>query len=200
MSSYTIISGSTRAGSQSGKVARYLQAELGALGAGEVSLFDLASHPLQQWHEGFWSETPPDPNWTAMSAVLEVSDAFVLVAPEWNGMAPPALMNLFLLAGGELAHKPALIVTVSAGPGGAYPVAELRAYGYKNTQICYIPEQVVVRNVKAMLNDAEPASERDRRLRDRITYGLQVLGAYAEGLAGVRAKGVIDRGRFPNGM
>lgn len=41
-------------------------------------------------------------------------------------MVPAALKNLFLLCtGGEIAHKPALIVAVASGQGGADLVAEL---------------------------------------------------------------------------
>ena len=68
------------------------------------------------------------------------------MTPEWNGMATPAIKNFFLyFSSSVLFHKPALIVTVSAGHGGAYPVIELRSSGYKNTKLCYIPEHVIIR-------------------------------------------------------
>jgi hypothetical protein len=116
-------------------------------------------------------------------------------------MAPPALMNVFLMASrGELAHKPALLVAVSAAVGGAYVIAELRVSGAKNTQICYMPEHVILRDVKNLLNGPDPVNETDERARARLDYGLGLLGAYAAALRGVRASGLIDRKAFPNGM
>ncbi len=47
-----------------------------------------------------------------------------------------------------------LIVAVSSGAGGAYPVAELRMSSYKNSRICYIPEQIIIRDVENVLNEA----------------------------------------------
>ena len=76
-----------------------------------------------------------------ISNKLASSDAFIVISPEWHGMAPAGLKNFFLMWGkGELAHKPALIITVSSGDGGSYPVAELRMSSYKNNRICFLPE------------------------------------------------------------
>ncbi len=203
MSVYTLISGSTRPNSQSSKVAGYIASVLAALEAdATVEIVDLAKVPLPGWHEGFWAQgPPPDENWAQVSALLGVSDGLVVVAPEWNGMTPPALMNVFLLAGrGELAHKPALIVTVSAGSGGAYPVVELRTFGYKNTQIVYLPDHVIVRGARHVLNGPEPESDADGALRERIAYSVDVLRVYTEALGFVRRSGVVQRERYPNGM
>ncbi|KKL44680.1 hypothetical protein LCGC14_2363270, partial [marine sediment metagenome] len=94
----------------------------------QVYLFSLANNPLPLWQETIWEG---DPEWaellTPIAEELATSDAFVIVAPEWHGMAPAGLKNFFLMWGnGELAHKPALIVSVSSADGGSYPVAELR--------------------------------------------------------------------------
>ena len=70
-------------------------------------------------------------------------------------------------------HEPGLIVTVSAGAGGSYPVTELRISSYKNTRLCYIPDHVIVRNVGQMLHGDQPAEEHDQALRGRITYSLR---------------------------
>jgi hypothetical protein len=103
---------------------------------------------------------------------------------------------------GELAHKPALIVTVSSADGGAYPVAELRMSSYKNNRICYIPEQVIVRNVESVLNENEADNnpEADQYFRSRFEYALGVLKEYAEALRQVRRSGAADLSVFKNGM
>jgi hypothetical protein len=103
---------------------------------------------------------------------------------------------------GELAHKPALIVTVSSADGGAYPVAELRMSSYKNNRLCYIPEQVIVRNVESVLNDdAEKNNpDADSYFRERIAYALGILKEYSLALRAVRASGAASLEIFKNGM
>ena len=69
-------------------------------------------------------------------------------------MVPAKLKNFLLYCSkDELAHKPALLVSVSAGLGGSYPIAELRISSYKNNRLCYLPENVIIRNIETFLND-----------------------------------------------
>lgn len=201
--SYAIVSGSTRKVSQSSKVARYLVARLQASEPGAaVEHIDLSQVKLPEWNESFWDPTAaPDAAWSQVSASLARSQAIILVTPEWNGMVPPALMNVFLLAGrGELAHKPGMIVAVSASTGGAYSVAELRVSGQKNTQLTYTPDHIIVRDVRNVLNESEPQSDADTYLRGRIDYALRVLGVYSDAFARIRASGVLDPTSYPYGM
>ena len=201
----TIISGSHRKVSQSEKVARFVQRTLEEQKLCEDTwLFSLAENPLPLWDESIWEA---DPAWeqrlAPISAELASSDAFVVISPEWHGQVPSGLKNFFLMWGkGELAHKPALIITVSSADGGAYPVAELRMSSYKNNRICYIPEQVIVRNVESVLNDdpEQNNADADSYFRERIAYALNILKEYARALAQVRASGAADLSRFKNGM
>jgi NAD(P)H-dependent FMN reductase len=201
----SIISGSHRSDSQSEKVSRYIQHALAEKSLCEETwLYLLAGNPLPLWEESIWES---DPDWMAriqpVSEQLAASDGFVIVCPEWHGQVPAGLKNFFLMwSKGELAHKPALIVTVSSADGGAYPVAELRMSSYKNNRLCYIPEQVIVRNVESVLNaDAEKnRAEADRYFRERISYALGVLREYALALIAVRASGAADLRVFKNGM
>ena len=141
-----ILSGSSRPDSQSGKVATYLQQQLQQRGE-QACVLDLAVTPLPLWPAG------PAEHWPAMQAQLVEADALVVIAPEWHGMACPAVKNFFLYASkAELAHKPALLVGVSSGIGGAYPISELRASGYKNCRLCYLPEHLIIRQVEQVLN------------------------------------------------
>lgn len=201
----SIISGSHRVTSQSEKVARFIEKTLqGEKLCDETWLFSLASNPLPLWDEGIWDG---DEQWQRrlqpISAQLTDSDAFVVVAPEWHGQVPSGLKNFFLMWGkGELAHKPALIVTVSSADGGAYPVAELRMSSYKNNRICYIPEQIIVRNVETVLNDDTQKNnpDADAYFRARIKWTLGILKEYAVALRSVRVSGAADTEDFRNGM
>jgi len=201
----SIISGSHRRASQSEKVARFIRRTLEEKTLCEETwLFSLAGNPLPLWDESIWEA---DPDWeqqlAPISAELASSDAFVIVSPEWHGQVPSGLKNFFLMWGkGELAHKPALIVTVSSADGGAYPVAELRMSSYKNNRICYIPEQVIVRNVESVLNDdpAQNSPDADGYFRERIVYALGILREYGLALGKVRASGATELAKFKNGM
>jgi NAD(P)H-dependent FMN reductase len=197
-----LIAGSHRRQSESARVAKYIDGVLHALGVEQTYLFSLADNPLPLWDEGVWEDDPKWAQlWSPIAAELKSSDGLVVVCPEWSGMAPAGLKNFFLLCGGEvLAHKPALIVAVSASMGGAYPVAELRMSSYKNTRLCYIPDHVIIRNVARMLIGDQPADEHDRAIRARLAYSLGVLLEYAKALRQVRASGALDYKSFPYGM
>ncbi|HTN87896.1 MAG TPA: NAD(P)H-dependent oxidoreductase [Sorangium sp.] len=198
-----VISGSHRNGSESGKVARHVQQQLSS--SPDVSstyALDLADNPLPLWDPEAWQPSEKWASaWSPISAELTASDAFVVVVPEWGGMVPAGLKNFFLLCTrGELAHKPALIVAVSASMGGSYPIAELRMSSYKNTYLCYIPDHVIVRNVRGLLNDPAAQSPDDERIRERLRYALGLLLQYGKALQLVRSSGAIDLTRYPYGM
>lgn len=196
-----IICGSGRHNSQSGKIGRYLANEFSAKGH-DSWLLDLGENPLPIWDDSiFQGDEGWKARWSPIAEQLHSCDGFVIISPEWSGMVPAALKNFFLLASrGELAHKAAMIVAVSSGTGGAYPVAELRMSSYKNTRIAYTPEHVIVRDVEQVLNDEQPADENDQRIRTRLNYASEVLLAYSKALNEVRASGVIDLEGFRNGM
>ncbi|MEX6500673.1 NADPH-dependent FMN reductase [Pseudomonas zhanjiangensis] len=180
-----LLAGSSQANSQSAKVAGYLRRrllELGHCAAADASLIDLGATPLPLWpaedHGGAWADC---------AALLREADGVVLVSPEWHGMASPALKNLFVYAGRrELGHKPGLLVGVSAGQGGAYPLSELRASSYKNCRLCYLPEQLIVRQVEAVFNGEAAVDEDDARIRARADWTLDVLVQYARAMRPLR--------------
>ena len=196
----SIISASHRANSQSKKISDFLNNNLlnNKLDL-EIFSLDLADASLPLWSpekkngKGIWEE-----NWSSISDNLNNSDGFILIVPEYGGMATPAAKNIFLLCGdGELAHKPGLIVAVSSGNGGAYPIAELRSSSYKNTHIMWIPENIIIRNVE----EFNPGSHGDKIpewLDDRIDYVLELLLAYVTNMIPLRK--LINRKDFGNGM
>jgi NAD(P)H-dependent FMN reductase len=201
----TIISGSHRQHSQSRKVADFIQDTLLKKNlCEEAEVFSLEGNPLPLWDQGIWeAEEEWESRLSPLRKTLQESGAFVIIAPEWHGQVPAGLKNFFLIAGkNELGHKPALIVSVSSADGGAYPVAELRMSSYKNNRLCYIPEQIIVRNVESVLNinpkDNNP--DADRYFRERITWSLEVLKAYADAMTPIRASGIAFNDKFGNGM
>ncbi|KIQ04910.1 MULTISPECIES: NAD(P)H-dependent oxidoreductase [Pseudomonas] len=193
-----LVAGSSRPDSQSAKVAHFLRQRLIALGKTRAELsqvIDLGTGPLPLW--------PAEDNgtWPDYSQRLKSADAVVVIAPEWNGMAGPAIKNFFIYASkAELAHKPGLLVGVSSGIGGGSPIAELRSSSYKNCRVNYLPEHLIIRQVTKVLNDEQPASEDDGRIRARIDYALDILAQYGEALKPVRANIDLSDPAFTNGM
>ena len=165
----------------------------------DIFSLDLAKASLPLWSpdkkngKGVWGET-----WNSISDNLNMSDGFIFIVPEYGGMATPATKNIFLLCGnGELAHKPGLIVAVSSGNGGAYPIAELRSSSYKNTHIMWIPENIIIRNVEEFSPGAH-GKNIPEWLDDRVDYVLKLLLAYASNMSPLRE--LVNRKDFGNGM
>jgi len=200
----TIISGSHRENSQSTKVAKYYQKVMLNDICDEAPIIDLANNPLPLWDQGIWDG---DEKWTTLLApyreMLSSSDGFVVIAPEWHGQVPAGLKNFFLIFGkNELGNKPAKIVSISSADGGAYPVAELRMSSYKNSRLCYIPEQIIIRNVEKVLNEKpeDNIESADSYFRERIMWSLNILKQYVIALKQVRDSGVTETDKFGNGM
>ncbi len=195
-----VVCGSHRIGSETARIGRFIEKTLDESTWCETTwCLDLGGNPLPLW-------TPEAETEEAVQRVasqLQDSDGFVILSPEWHGMVPAGLKNFFLLyAGGVLAHKPALLVSVSAGMGGAYPIAELRMSSYKNSRICYLPEHLVVRNAAGVFHEeaGKNDAEADRYLRRRLQYALGILREYALALRQVRASGAGDSTEFRAGM
>jgi len=196
----SIISASHRMNSQSKKISSFLKDNLFKIDS-KLNTFvtDLAEAGLPLWSpekkdgKGVWKET-----WKSISWNLNDSDGFILVVPEYGGMATPAAKNIFLLCGnGELAHKPGVIVSVSSGNGGAYPISELRSSSYKNTQIMWIPENIIIRNVEEF-NPGAHGKNIPHWLDNRIDYVLKLLLTYASNMKPIRE--IVNRKDFGNGM
>lgn len=203
---FVLISGSHREHSQSAKVAHFTAQRLSMRGH-ETHVLELARNPLPLWDEGVWQGSEAwRQSWGPFSEQLKSADGLVIVTPEWGGMVPPGLKNLFLLCNqNEMRHKPGLIIAVSAGVGGSYPVAELRMSSYKNSGICYLPEHIIVRSAEKMLNDApsdptQSPTPEDTYIRGRLDYALTLLEAYTTALKPIRESGILSNAQYPNGM
>lgn len=199
-----IIIGSHRQKSQSLKVGEYIKKKLSELYSNTASFYtlDLGIEPIPLWREDKWqAESSMIKKWSPYSNELRSCDGFIVISPEWGGMATPALKNLFLMCDGyELAHKPALIVSVSAGISGAYPISDLRMSSYKNTYISYLPSHIIVRNVNNVLNNEEAIDDRDEKIREFIWYELSIFTHYLEAYQLIRQKAEFDFKTYPFGM
>ncbi len=206
----TIIAGSQRAQSQSLNVAHYLNS-LAHHHFEQVEIIDLFQADLPLWNENFWrrkedsqshDETTATNEWQEWENIakhLQQSDAVVLITPEWHGMATPALKNFLLLTSSEeLGHKPVLLTSVSASINGVYPISELRMTGSKNNHANFLPDHLIFRNVDALLDESNQAT--DPEFHRRSQYTMTLLAHYASALAPIRQDMVALGQPFRYGM
>jgi hypothetical protein len=94
-----------------------------------------------------------------------------------------------------------MLVGVSSGRGGVYPISQMRLMGYKNNHYVISPESLIVQDVKNVMNNSnEPENKGDEYIRDRAKYAIKILAEYAKSLKLVRDSGVIDFDTYPNGL
>jgi len=200
---YVVVSGSHRKDSQSSKVSNWL-AEQTQKSGHDADVIDLSGNPIPLWDETAWNgDSDLSAEMKPYLEKLQKADAVILVSPEWHGMVPGGLKNFLLyVSAKEVAHKPVLLVGVSASIGGTYPIAELRASGYKNNRMVYIPDHLIVRNVEKVMNDHEIGNgkDEDTYIKRRALHTLDVLDAYASSLKTMRENNGLLHDDYPNGM
>lgn len=195
-----IINGSPRKNSQSLKISNYLM-EAYKHKSAEVSLISLEGNPFPLWEDGADRNTVAGGKLKSALETLKDCELFVVVSPEYNGMVPSSLINFLQQVGhAELGHKPGLIVSVSAGRGGAYPVLELRNFGYKNARYSMIPDHLIVRDAENVLNQEKAEGPGDEFIRNKIDYTLDVSLEYLKAYRQIRSSGVVDFKNHGNGM
>ena len=198
-----IVCGSSREKSQSSLVCDLIADRI-EMKTEKVSILSisLAGNPIPFWKEGI-DDSNCVSGWKNIAHKFDMADAYVFVVPEWNGMAPADVKNLFHMLDTRLVgHKPALIVAVSSGDGGAYVVAELKMFSTKNNFLIYLPEHLILRRISTFLASESSYSDRNKleRVYERIDYSLAVLVEYSKALKRVRESGVLKMAQFRHGM
>ena len=195
----SIISSSLREDSQSKRIANILKDRIIKLrNKCDVFTVDLINENCPYWSDNKKDNDFYKDKWVHISKNLQNSYGFILVVPEYGGMASPLSKNLFLMCdNGEFFHKPGLIVSISSGIGGAYPISELRSSSYKNSHVLWIPENIIIRNVE-QYEPGNHGSEIPTWLDTRIDYCLNLLIEYSKFLNPLQNK--LNKEDFKNGM
>jgi NAD(P)H-dependent FMN reductase len=123
-----IIIASTREGRKGRPVAEWIEAETRKDPDWDVSVVDLKTLNLPMLDE---PEHPRFGNYhfqhtKAWSAIVEPTDAFILVTPEYNFYAPPAIVNALDYLSREWAYKPMGFVSYGGISGGSRSVQALK--------------------------------------------------------------------------
>ena len=196
----SIISTSHRKNSQSKRISNiFKKFILEIYNSTECFNLDMFDSNIPVWtsekkeNVNFWEK-----EFKKISLELNSSDGFIFIVPEYGGMATPNSKNFFLVFNnGELFHKPGLIVSISSGNGGAYPISELRASSYKNSHIMWIPENIIIRNVE-QFSPGKHGELIPPWIDNRIKYSCDLLLKYSEYLKPIQK--YINRKEFSNGM
>jgi NAD(P)H-dependent FMN reductase len=197
-----LIGGSHRQNSETGRVADYLAGQLAKNHGATTDIMKLDGNPLPLWDETMWQAgSDLATRFAPYADRLAAADGLVVIMPEYAGMAAPAIKNFMLYTNqSTVGHKPALLVAVSAGRGGSYPIAEMRASSYKNNKICYIPEHLLIQGVGNVFKGDAPVGKDDEFIRGRADFALNILVRYTGALATVRAAGDVFDAKYPYGM
>ena len=198
---FVIVSGSHREGSQTLRVCKYISSVLSSKQI-ESTIWDLYSSPLPFLESSDAEDDSGIEIIQKFTATLTDADAYVYASPEWDGAATPGTMNALALAEQNIAHKPTLLVAVSASRGGSYPIAQMKAFGSKNNKTVFVPDHIIVHDVKDVLAQNPTQEKADIYIRERIDWSLDNLILYAKSLKKMREsnhKQLFDD-RFGNGM
>ncbi len=189
-----IISASQRKQSQTAKVAQYMVEA--AIGYETIVHLELCQLQLPLWDGKQTSKLAESSDWLMINEHLNQADAFIVITPEWSGMASPLLKNFLLMCSSQdTANKPVLLTAISSGISGAYPIAELRMNAFKNNKLVAIPDHLIIRNIEEVLNaptnNTSVFTEHDNKIRHRIGYSLHTLQKYSKALKALRTE-LID--------
>jgi NAD(P)H-dependent FMN reductase len=154
MSKLSVIIGSTRPGRVGLPVGQWFaerarlhgKLEVGVIDLKELNLpfLDEPKHPrladYQHEHTKAWSK------------LIEASDAFVFVTPEYNFSAPPTLLNALDFLFHEWAYKPAGFVSYG-GQSGGIRAAQMLKQPLIAMKVVGIPESVVIPFVAQLVDN-----------------------------------------------
>lgn len=195
----TIVNGSQRKKSESARVSAFISSKLNILYKEKIQthILNLADEELEYWSD----DNKESKAWNKISQELKSSDGFIFVVPEWHGMVPPKMKNLFMFAGNpEFAHKPCLLVSISSAMNGVYPIVELRAASSKNNHLVYIPNHLIIRDVNNQFNTHNIDDKKASKIEVRLEYSLAVLMEYCKAFLIVRESSIFNPQRFIYGM
>jgi len=191
-----IISFSLRKNSESTRIGKYLREVWG----GNSDILNLVDYNIPFWNEDFKDNTI---QWESLLnpvyEKLEAADSYIFVCPEYNGTPSPSYFNFMLFLKEESFHKPVMFVSVSAGRGGAYPIASMKTFGNKNPNFLVIPEYIIIRDANNVLQDKLELNHNDSFLKDKIQYSLDILEIYGKNCRDIRAQ-IVPNSKFKNGM
>lgn len=194
-----IISGSNRKNSQSLRVAQFLKGRIDSLTPLKSEIVDLHDFPFSvNPDDNYFGKH--DTHFHRLSKIIEEADSLVIISPEWSGCASPILKALLIFIGRAAAYKPALLVGVSSGRGGSFPIAELKSNGNKNNFLSFLPEYLIFRGVEQLFKNSPPTDKEEIYIHERSDYAIKILAEFTKAYQSIRSSGVLDLKKYSYGM
>ncbi|KAJ1459969.1 flavoprotein-like protein [Pelagophyceae sp. CCMP2097] len=141
-----LMSGSTRKGSVNTQLVHAAAALLAKRGA-QVEIIDLDAFDLPMFGQEIEAAAWPEAA-TRLQAAFAACDAFAVSSPEYNGMPPPLLLNVYtwLSRGAGVAALQKTAVVLAASPGALGGMRALRPHReiLTNLGCCVLPQMVAV--------------------------------------------------------
>ncbi|MCY3804424.1 MAG: NAD(P)H-dependent oxidoreductase [Candidatus Saccharibacteria bacterium] len=190
-----IITGSSQANSQSLRIGQYIKS------AGEKLDLNLDLVDLHEINLPIFLNQTAN-QWPQLAKQLSTAEGYIWIIPEWNGGANPSIKNMLLYTDVTLlGHKPVLLIGISAGKGGFYPIMDTKSVGQKDPRYVIIPDCLVINRCQEVLltNNLDEQAE-DYQLKLRINYILKILNLYIKNLNNLRQSKIIDYKTYPFGM
>lgn len=164
-----IISGSTRIGRQTTKVANYLeQVASNKANVTQVTLLDIHAYNFPVMEERHGMLKNPPTGLEEFHQKLDACDALIIVTPEYNGGMSGALKNTLDYFRNEFTKKPMAAVTVSGGNMGGVNALHQLWYWMLHVGAIVSPTKLLVSNVtKAFADNGQATDERFIRNADK---------------------------------
>merc|ERR1712110_411735 len=191
MARVCVVLGSVREGRLGLRVARMIVNNLQQLGATAVLLDPLEINPpMLQQPLHFMKDQSQAPQWMVDThKVIQESEGFVVVTPEYNCSLPPALTNLLdYFPPASYRHKPASIASYSMGPFGGIRAAALARPFLSELGLVPLPSSVIIPTVQTSGIDEEGELGDNDRLNNNAEKLCKELLWYVEALNAMKEK------------
>jgi azobenzene reductase len=150
----SVISGASRSGRNSVKVARYVESLLQLREeVGEVQFLDIHHYDFPNYLDGSERSESLKERVSEFSHHLWTSDALVLVSPEYNGGMAGSTKNALDYFRKEYEKRPIGLVSVSSGTmGGINAMQQMVAFAHY-VGACLSPKRLLVSSVQDSFDD-----------------------------------------------
>jgi azobenzene reductase len=181
----SIILGSIRIGRHSHRIAYYLEKKLKEM-AIEVTMIDLAEHPLPMMEEENGTLHNPTGDISIIGTQLKEADAMILVSPEYHGSFTGVLKNALDFYWAEFKKKPIGVVTTGSGKMGGINASIQMQHVVLSLGAYALPTKLLIAEIQHAFNDQyEPLREdivknSERFLNEFVWFAKAIVNAKIE--------------------
>lgn len=158
--------GSIRIGRQSHRIAYYLEEKIKIRGI-DVTMIDLAEHPLPMMEEDNGRLRSPADDISIIGTQLKEADAVILVSPEYHGSFSGVLKNALDFYWAEFKKKPIGVVTTGSGRMGGINASTQMQHVVLSLGAYPLPTKLLVPEIQHAFN------ENNEPLRDDVVRNTE---------------------------